>query len=81
MKDGTAPHQHSPGETLTPVVPEDCEEMITFFNITDRMYYVDEDDENIGYEYGFTKIDMCPKEYSETGLTAVYVDRFIRWST
>ena len=48
MKDGTAPHQHSPSETLTPVVPEDCEEMITFFNITDRMYYVDEDDENIG---------------------------------
>ena len=67
-----------PGETHTLVVPEDCEEMITFFNITGCMYYVDEDGENIGYEDVFTKIDMCRKHYSEVGLGADYVDQFIR---
>ena len=31
-----------PGEIHTLWVPEDCEEMVTFFNITGCMYYLDE---------------------------------------
>ena len=31
-----------PGETHTLIVDEDVEEMITFFNISGCMYYVDE---------------------------------------
>lgn len=67
-----------PGETHTLVVPDDVDEMITFFNISGCMYYVDEDGNNTGFEDVFTKIDMCRKHYDEVGLGADYVDRFIR---
>ena len=60
------------------MVPEDCEEMITFFNITGCMIYVDEANRHIGYEDVFTKIDMCRKHYAACGLGADYVDQFIR---
>ncbi len=67
-----------PGEIHTLVVPEDCEEMITFFNITGCMYYVDEDNRHTGFEDVFTKIDMCRKHYETVGLGADYLDQFIR---
>lgn len=67
-----------PGETHTLIVPEDCEEMITFFNISGCMYYVNDDGEHVGYEDVFTKIDMCRAHYEKSGLGADYVDRFIR---
>ncbi len=59
-------------------VPEDVEEMITFFNITGCMVYMDEGNRQVGYEDVFTKIDMCRKHYTEVGLGADYVDQFIR---
>lgn len=65
VKGGTTTYKHSPGETHILVAPEECEEMITFFNITGCMYYVDADGENIGYEDVFTKIDLRRKHYSE----------------
>lgn len=67
-----------PGEIHTLMVPEDVEEMITFFNITGCMVYMDEDNRQNGYEDVFTKIDMCRKHYDEVGLGADYVDQFIR---
>jgi quercetin dioxygenase-like cupin family protein len=67
-----------PGEIHTLTVPEDVEEMITFFNITGCMVYMDEDNRQVGYEDVFTKIDMCRKHYTEVGLGADYVDQFIR---
>ncbi len=67
-----------PGEIHTLVVPDDCEEMITFFNIQGCMYYVDDDNKHVGFEDVFTKIDMCRKHYEEVGLGADYVDQFIR---
>ena len=67
-----------PGEIHTLTVPDDCEEMITFFNITGSMIYVDEQNRHIGYEDTFTKIDMCRKHYTAVGLGADYVDQFIR---
>lgn len=67
-----------PGETHTLTVPEDVEEMVTFFNISGCMYYVDDQDRHTGFEDVFTKIDMCRRHYAESGLGADYVDRFVR---
>ncbi|MDF2096737.1 2,4'-dihydroxyacetophenone dioxygenase family protein [Aquibaculum arenosum] len=67
-----------PGETHTLVVPDDVEEMITFFNISGCMYYVDEDGNHTGFEDVFAKIDMCRRHYEEVGLGADYLDQFIR---
>lgn len=67
-----------PGETHTLVVPDDVEEMITFFNISGCMYYVDEKGQHTGFEDVFAKIDMCRRHYDAVGLGADFVDRFIR---
>jgi quercetin dioxygenase-like cupin family protein len=67
-----------PGEIHTLTVPEDCEEMITFFNISTCMVYLDEDNRQVGFEDVFTKIDMCRRHYAAVGLGADYVDQFIR---
>lgn len=67
-----------PGEVHTLTVPEDCPEMITFFNISGCMIYLDEQNRQIGIEDVFTKIDMCRKHYAQVGLGADYADRFIR---
>ncbi len=67
-----------PGEIHTLTVPEDCPEMITFFNISGCMIYLDENNKQIGIEDVFTKIDMCRRHYAAVGLGADYVDQFIR---
>ncbi|MCT8973097.1 2,4'-dihydroxyacetophenone dioxygenase family protein [Microbaculum marinisediminis] len=67
-----------PGETHTLVVPDDVEEMITYFQVNGVMLYVDPYGKTMGYEDVFTKIEMCRKHYSEVGLGADYVDQFIR---
>ncbi len=67
-----------PGETHTLVVPDDVDEMITFFQVNGIMYYGDPFGNHLGYEDVFTKIDMCRKHYEEVGLGADYVDQFIR---
>jgi hypothetical protein len=67
-----------PGETHTLTVPEDVEEMITFFNISGCMYYVDEDGRHTGFEDVFTKIDMCAAHYEKVGLGADFVRQFVR---
>lgn len=67
-----------PGETHTLVVPDDVEEMITYFQVNGIMYYVDPYGEPLGYEDVFTKIEMCRNHYEEIGLGADYVDQFIR---
>lgn len=67
-----------PGEIHTLMVPEDVPEMITFFNITGCMMYLDDENRHVGYEDVFTKIDMCRRHYVEVGLGADYVDRFVR---
>ena len=70
-----------PGEIHTLVVDEasgGAPEMITFFNIAGAMVYVDEAGRQTGYEDVFTKIAMCRRHYTEVGLGADYVDRFVR---
>jgi 2,4'-dihydroxyacetophenone dioxygenase len=66
-----------PGEIHTLIVPEDCSEMITFFNILGAMVYVDDGGRQIGYEDVHTKIDMCRAHYVAVGLGADFVDQFI----
>ena len=67
-----------PGEIHTLEVPADCDEMITFFNISGAMIYLDDKGNQVGYEDVFTKIDMCRKHYSANGLGEDFVDRYIR---
>ena len=67
-----------PGETHTLVVPDDVEEMITYFQVNGVMYYVDAYGKHLGYEDVFTKIDMCRKHYTKVGLGSDYVNQFIR---
>jgi 2,4'-dihydroxyacetophenone dioxygenase len=67
-----------PGEVHTLVVPDNCPEMITHFNIQGAMIYLDADDKHIGYEDVWTKIDMCRAHYKAVGLGAEYVDQFVR---
>ena len=67
-----------PGEIHTLVVDEDCEEMITFFNISGAMIYVDELGNTVAYEDVHTKIQMCRRHYEKVGLGGEYVNQFIR---
>ena len=67
-----------PGEVHTLTVPEDCAEMITFFNIRGAMVYLDADGRQSGYEDVWSKIGMCRAHYAKVGLGASYVDRFVR---
>ena len=67
-----------PGETHTLVVPDDVDEMITYFQVNGVMYYVDPYGKHLGYEDVFTKIDMCRKHYTRVGLGSDYVNKFIR---
>jgi quercetin dioxygenase-like cupin family protein len=78
-----------PGEIHTLVVDEQAgagaggdgdgvTEMITFFNISGAMVYLDEQGRQAGYEDVFTKIEMCRRHYTEVGLGAGYVDQFVR---
>jgi quercetin dioxygenase-like cupin family protein len=67
-----------PGEIHTLEVPADCDEMITFFNISGAMIYLDEQGHQTGYEDVFSKIDLCRAHYASNGLGADFVDRFIR---
>jgi 2,4'-dihydroxyacetophenone dioxygenase len=66
-----------PGEIHTLAVPEDCDEMITFFNISGAMIYVDEAGHQSGYEDVYTKIEMCRAHYTANGLGAEFVDQFV----
>jgi len=67
-----------PGEIHTLTVPDDVPEMITFFNISGCMVYLDKDNKQVGFEDVFTKIDMCRKHYANVGLGEDFVDQFVR---
>jgi quercetin dioxygenase-like cupin family protein len=66
-----------PGETHTLTV-DSADEMITFFNISGAMIYLDDAGRQVGYEDVHTKIDMCRRHYAAVGLGEEYVKQFIR---
>lgn len=67
-----------PGEIHTLVVDADMEEMITFFNVSGAMIYLNEDGATTGYEDVFTKVEMCLQHYRRVGLDEAYLAQFIR---
>lgn len=66
-----------PGETHTLVVDTD-DEMITLFNVSGCMYYVDPHGAHTGFEDVFTKIDLCAAHYERVGLGKEFVRQFVR---
>jgi hypothetical protein len=67
-----------PGVIHTLTVDADTEEMITFFNISGAMIYLDAEGRHVGYEDVYVKIEMCRRHYETVGLGADYVDQFVR---
>lgn len=67
-----------PGEVHTLVVPDDVEEMMTLFNVTGALVYVDPEGRPTGYEDVFTKLALAREHYEAVGLGADYADRFVR---
>jgi len=67
-----------PGEVHTLVVDAGVEEMITFFNISGAMIYLDDADQVVAWEDVHTKIEMCRKHYIACGLGAEYINQYIR---
>ncbi|MDG2385132.1 MAG: 2,4'-dihydroxyacetophenone dioxygenase family protein [Pirellulaceae bacterium] len=66
-----------PGEVHTLVV-DNADEMITLFHIFGALIYFDDDDNTVGHDDVHTKIEMCRRHFSQTGLGDDYVTQFIR---
>ena len=67
-----------PGETHTLFVPEDVEEMITWFHVQGGYTYVDPQGVAVGYEDVFTKLETARAHYKKLGLPDDYIEQFIR---
>ncbi len=67
-----------PGDTHTLIVPDDVEEMMTFFHTTGAIAYVDLDGNVTGFDDVFTRIEACRKHFVDVGLGEDYVEQFIR---
>jgi quercetin dioxygenase-like cupin family protein len=67
-----------PGETHTLVVPEGCAEMVTLFQVTGSLVYVDADGNVTGYDDVFKRIEKARTHYAAVGLGEDYVTQFIR---
>ena len=67
-----------PGETHTLVVPDDCQDMMTFFTVHGALIYVDPQGNATGYEDVFTRIEKYKRHFESVGLGADYVKRFMR---
>jgi 2,4'-dihydroxyacetophenone dioxygenase len=67
-----------PGEVHTLFVPEDVDEMITFFVVTGALVYVDPDGRATGYEDAFTKLEAARAHYEAVGLGADFAEQFVR---
>lgn len=67
-----------PGETHTLFVPDDVDEMITWFHVTGGYVFVDPQGVALGYEDVFTKLEAARRHYEAIGLGAGYVEQFVR---
>ena len=66
------------GETHTLVVPEGCNEMVTLFQVTGSLVYVDPQGAATGFDDVFTRIEKARAHYAKIGLGEDYVEQFIR---
>ncbi len=67
-----------PGETHTLVVDEDQDEMMTLFQVSGAMIYMDTEGRTTGFDDVFTKIKRCRKHFESVGLGGDFVEQFIR---
>lgn len=67
-----------PGETHTLVVPQGCDEMVTIFQVTGSLIYVEPDGHPIGYDDVFTRLEAARAHYGACGLGSDYALQFIR---
>ena len=67
-----------PGETHTLVVDQTTEEMMTLFQVSGAMIYMDSKGTVTGFDDVFTKIERCQKHFETVGLGSNYVEQFIR---
>lgn len=67
-----------PGETHTLFVPEDVEEMVTWFHVQGGYTYVDPQGNAVGYEDVFTKLEAARRHYRAMGLPESELTRLIR---
>jgi 2,4'-dihydroxyacetophenone dioxygenase len=67
-----------PGETHTLVVPEGCTEMITLFQVTGSLIYVDPQGAVTGYDDVFTRLEKARAHYAAVGLGEGYLEQLIR---
>ena len=62
----------------TLVVPDDCEEMVTYFIVNGSLTYVDPDGRATGYDDVFTRLAICADHFERVGLGREYVQKFVR---
>lgn len=67
-----------PGETHTLVVPEGCTEMITLFQVTGSLMYVDPQGNSTGYDDVFTRLEKARAHYTAVGLGEKFVEQLVR---
>lgn len=67
-----------PGEIHTLVVDDETEEMITLFHVFGALVYYDEANRIVSHDDVHTKIELCRRHYSDVGLGADYVQKFVR---
>jgi hypothetical protein len=67
-----------PGETHTLVVPEGCDEMISLFQVTGTLVYVDEEGATVGYDDVFRRLEITRDYYASIGLPDDRVEELIR---
>jgi 2,4'-dihydroxyacetophenone dioxygenase len=59
-------------------VPEGCTEMITLFQVTGSLMYVDPQGTSTGYDDVFTRLEKARAHYAAVGLGERYVEPLIR---
>ncbi|GAB1579284.1 2,4'-dihydroxyacetophenone dioxygenase family protein [Bordetella petrii] len=67
-----------PGETHTLFVPQDVDEMITWFHVQGGYTYVDPQGRALGYEDVHSKLEAAARHYRRLGLPDSYLEQFIR---
>jgi 2,4'-dihydroxyacetophenone dioxygenase len=67
-----------PGETHTLIVPDGCDEMITFFQVTGSLTFVDPDGNAFGYDDVFTRLERARAHYAAVGLGEALVESMVR---
>jgi 2,4'-dihydroxyacetophenone dioxygenase len=60
------------------VVPDDCEEMLTFFMVHGALVYVDPDGVATGYDDVFTRRAVAAAHYERVGLGAGFAQTLTR---